>query len=57
MGGEIYVVARGGHLAPIRAFAQQDLPPLVGSCPAQLAGGEDIAIIDAAWPSRKGVVA
>lgn len=48
MGGEIYVVARGGHLAPIRAFAQQDLPPLVGSCPAQLAGGEDIAIIDAA---------
>lgn len=48
MGGEIYVVSRGGHLAPIRAYAQRDLPPLVGSCPAQLAGGQDIAIIDAA---------
>lgn len=48
MAGEIFVVSRGGHLMPVRAYPQQDLPPLVGSCPSQLAGGVDIAIIDAA---------
>lgn len=46
LGGEIYVVSRGGHLTAIRAYPQQDLPPLVGACPSQLSGGEDIAVID-----------
>ncbi|MFO0726357.1 MAG: hypothetical protein U1E65_21405 [Myxococcota bacterium] len=46
LGGELFVVGRMGALLPLRIYPQQGGPPLVGLCPAQLAGGQDISVLD-----------